>query len=77
MTAIDIGELMSVLEAEHQARSKLEAIGLEFQKMYRAKGKPSREQIEALRAAASELVTAGQGVLEVIDRPEQETTGSP
>src|SRR4030095_4347994 len=63
MTTIDIDELMPALEAEQQARSKLELIGLELRKVHRAKGKPTPESIAALRAAAIELVSAGQGVL--------------
>jgi hypothetical protein len=77
MTAININELMSALKAEQEARSTLDAIGLEFQKIHRAEGKPSPQQIEALRTAAAELVTAGQTVLEIIDRPPPDATGSP
>ena len=77
MTAIDINEVMSVLKAEQEARPTLDAIVLEFQKMHRAKERPSPQQIEALRTAAAELVTAGQTVLEIIDRPSPDATGSP
>jgi len=77
MTAINTDELMPALEEEQKARSKLEAIGFEIEKMHRAKGKPSPEQIAALRQAAIDLVTAGQAVLEIIDRPPPDATGSP
>jgi hypothetical protein len=77
MTSINTDELMPALEEEQKARSKLEAIGLEIQKIHRAKGRPSPEQIEVLRQAVIELVIAGQAVLEIIDRPPPDATGSP
>jgi len=77
MPSISTAELMPALEEEQRARSTFESIGAEIQRIHRAKGSPSHEQMAALRQAAIDLVTAGQAVLEIIDRPPPDTTGSP